>query len=156
MNTEQLKRHIQKSDLTALEKRYLEGLVEGQTPREGMRLIDADELKLRKFTAAGSMSEYGRGWNDALAAVVESAPTIEAEPVKNGYWVHCWGKSSLWYCSQCGEKIIYNPERRTRNIAKSAVHELNKYCRACGAKMVGFHSVDYSHREKPTKDIGRG
>lgn len=67
----------------------------------------------------------------------EDAPTIQAVPVVHGRWVHCNGESNLWYCSECGEKIRYNPSRRTYNIEKRPVQEVNKYCRGCGAKMDG-------------------
>ena len=56
---------------------------------------------------------------------------------RNDVWIHCKGKSSLWYCSCCGEKIIYSQERKTYKPTKKPVHELNKYCRHCGAKMTG-------------------
>ena len=56
---------------------------------------------------------------------------------RKGRWAHCNGKSNLWYCSECGEKILYNPTRRTYNIEKRPVHEVNKYCRGCGAIMDG-------------------
>lgn len=56
---------------------------------------------------------------------------------RRGRWVHCNGKSNLWYCSECGEKILYNQTRRTYNIEKRKVHEINKCCRACGAIMEG-------------------
>lgn len=54
---------------------------------------------------------------------------------EKGEWVHCNGKSNLWYCSKCGEKIKYNPTRRTYNIEKKRVDEVNKLCRNCGADM---------------------
>lgn len=117
------------------------------------RLIDADDY----CKANGCSPPYGND-GECVNCCICDCPTVEqqkTESVVQGNWIHCWGKTALWYCSNCGEKIMYNPERRTRNVAKSAVHELNRFCRACGAKMVGFHSVDYSHLEKPTKDIGR-
>lgn len=76
----------------------------------------------------------------AFAAVMRhlsAAPAVEARPVVYGRWIHCNGKSNLWYCSECGEKISYNPTRRTYNIEKRPVYEVNKHCRNCGAKMDG-------------------
>ena len=64
----------------------------------------------------------------------------EYEEVRYGEWIHCNGKSNLWYCSACGEKILYNPTRRVYNIEKRPVHEVNKRCRSCGAKMIGYRS----------------
>ena len=59
------------------------------------------------------------------------------EPVVHGRWIHCDGKSIVWYCSECGGKILYNPNPRTYNIKKLKVEKYNKFCRNCGAKMDG-------------------
>lgn len=72
-----------------------------------------------------------------LAPVVAITPTIDAEPVRHGRWVKCQGKSNIWYCSECGEKINYKQNRRTYNIPKVPVWQKNKRCRNCGAKMDG-------------------
>lgn len=66
----------------------------------------------------------------------------EYEEVRYGEWIHCNGKSNLWYCSACGEKILYNPTRRVYNIEKRPVHEVNKRCRSCGAKMIGYKGAE--------------
>ena len=58
-------------------------------------------------------------------------------PVVHAHWIHCKGKTNLWYCSNCGAQIRYNQKRRTYNINKLPVHEINKCCRACGAHMDG-------------------
>ena len=62
---------------------------------------------------------------------------ISKTPKKHGHWIHCNGKSNLWYCSECGDKMIYNDKRRTYNIVKLPMAEKNKFCRNCGAKMDG-------------------
>lgn len=58
-----------------------------------MRLIDADALAKVKFhgypeieiTPSDVNAEaYKRGWNDAIDAIIESAPTIDAVPVQDG------------------------------------------------------------------------
>ncbi len=67
--------------------------------------------------------------------LITKQPTADVAEVKHGEWVRCDGKSNLWYCSECGDKILYNPTRRTYNIRKRPVNEVNKYCRCCGAKM---------------------
>lgn len=81
------------------------------------------------------------GWDIKVPAIrledIEALPAVDAEPVRHGYWIHCKGKSNLWYCSECGEKIIYNPTRKTYRPNKKPVHEVNKRCRNCGAKMDG-------------------
>ena len=57
------------------------------------------------------------------------------QPLPASSWIHCEGKSNLWYCSNCGEKIIYNPTRKTYKHDKQDVSEVNRFCRHCGAKM---------------------
>lgn len=64
--------------------------------------------------------------------IVQPMAVVE---VFRGRWIHCHGKTNLWYCSVCGGKIIYNPKRRTYNISKLPTHEMNRYCRCCGSKM---------------------
>lgn len=61
----------------------------------------------------------------------------DPEPVRHGHWIHCNGKSNLWYCSECGEKIIYNPTRKTYKPEKLPVYAVNKHCRGCGIRMTG-------------------
>ena len=43
------------------------------------RLIDADEMKMSKCPAV--VNEYTKGWNDAIDAIIENAPTIDAIPI---------------------------------------------------------------------------
>lgn len=97
------------------------------------RLIDANALR----QDVESKIYWGQSNNVACLEAIDDAPTVDAVEVVHGEWVHCNGKSNLWYCSECGEKILYNPTRRTYNIEKRPVHEVNKYCRGCGAKMDG-------------------
>lgn len=68
---------------------------------------------------------------------LDNAPTIDAVPVVHGRWVRAAGKSNIWYCSVCGDKINYKQNRRTYNIPKVPVEQKNKFCRNCGAKMDG-------------------
>lgn len=85
------------------------------------------------------MSEYGRVWNEALAYVLENAPTIEAEPVRHGRWedrgglltpMHRYDEftnpDSVFYgtCSVCG-----------RTVYQGGILNGFKYCPHCGAKM---------------------
>lgn len=69
-----------------------------------MRLIDADALAKVKFhgypeieiTPFGVNTEaYKRGWNDAIDAIIESAPSIDA--VKHGYL----DVSAVVFCNTC-------------------------------------------------------
>lgn len=96
-----------------------------------MRLIDADALGAVKFhplpythiTPSGANAEsYKWGWNDAIDAIMESAPTID--PVVHGEWVKGGNSIEVFHnCSICGNTVWgYN---------------LPKYCDECGAKMDG-------------------
>lgn len=67
--------------------------------------------------------------NDALAL-------LKAREAAVAYWIPCNGKSHIWYCSGCGEKINYNDARRTYKTEKKPVEAVNRYCRGCGATMV--------------------
>ena len=113
-----------------------------------MRLIDADALEFEENPIEPIMNRVlflgGRSGKTlgavklALRAMIDTAPTIDPEELRpKGRWIHCNGKSNLWHCSECGEKILYNPIRRTYNIEKRPVHKVNKYCRGCGAIMNG-------------------
>lgn len=103
-----------------------------------MRLMDKDELKHARFhmdkyytkvvpysieSEESKASAYMLGWNDALDAVIESAPTIDAVPVMHGKWIDTeLTINYLFYCtcSVCGERQII---------------EVANYCPMCGAKM---------------------
>lgn len=83
-----------------------------------MRLIDADALP--KYTG------YALSANE-VAKAVENAPTIEAEPVRRGRWIHDgydFQHGNDWiHCSECGKRGINAPA------------DLTNYCPNCGAKM---------------------
>ena len=98
------------------------------------RLIDANAM--REDWLENGENEHVYDTNAVLDSI-DAQPTVDAVEVVHGRWIHCSGKSNLWYCSECGEKILYNPTRRTYNIEKRPVHEVNKYCRGCGAIMNG-------------------
>ena len=39
---------------------------------------------------------------------------LKAQEQAVAYWIPCNGKSHIWYCSECGEKINYNDAQRER------------------------------------------
>ena len=81
-----------------------------------MRLIDADALDVEKIYCYYSdhcTSEDVKEWLD-------EAPTIEAEPVRHGYW------KNRCVCSECGR--AYGP----KNVGQMPHYN---YCPNCGAKM---------------------
>lgn len=87
-----------------------------------MRMIDADALmrKFADYVRASNNSDFADAptWNDAVS-FVDSAPTIEAEPVKHGRWKPYPIADNCWQCSVCGVlRITYA-----------------NYCPNCGAKM---------------------
>ena len=83
-----------------------------------MRLIDADALP--RYTGYALSA-------DEIAIAVENAPTIEAEPVRRGRWIHDGydlQHGNDWiHCSECGKRGINVPA------------DLTNYCPNCGAKM---------------------
>lgn len=66
--------------------------------------------------------EYMRGWNDALEAIAEHAPSADVAPVERGKWL---GKPQYGIttirCSVCNDNFIGSGSW--------------KYCPSCGAKM---------------------
>ena len=82
-----------------------------------MRLIDANELGSHKFPL--TPLRYHAGWNDAIDAVIENAPTIDAVPVVHGRWL-VDGATGINFCSECNT---------------DAVEAGTPFCPECGAKM---------------------
>ena len=92
-----------------------------------MRLIDADELMktYARFVAPSNNSDFENEptWNDAVS-LLESAPTVDAVPVKHGHWIFNPKDAiemmfTLPICSECGVKSC----------------DGGNYCHNCGAKM---------------------
>ena len=87
------------------------------------RLIDAEKLAEYKANGISNLTEWQKGWNDAIDTIIEEAPTIDAEPVRHGHWV---GKPIAGYatvrCSVCGDVFRENTGRWN-------------YCPNCRAKM---------------------
>lgn len=88
-----------------------------------MRLIDADALK-RAFCR--NCYETCAGHCDDLQ-IIDDRPTIEAEPVRRGRWIHDgydFQHGNDWiHCSECGKRGINVPA------------DLTNYCPNCGALM---------------------
>jgi len=88
-----------------------------------MRLIDADAL-LEKCNKDRTSLKFA-----VLTLILHYAPTIDAEPLKHGEWVHegfdymteqeCWSRLPC-FCSECKQET------------KAYFHN---YCPNCGAKM---------------------
>lgn len=89
-----------------------------------MRLIDADALARTALTEACFNSHT----EDVFLDLVDSMPTIEAEPVRHGRWV--WYSSTMMKCSACGRTV-------PRHRYKGCPHCLAIMEPMSGAKMDG-------------------
>jgi hypothetical protein len=89
------------------------------------RLIDANELKMCVILPrCGAKTIIG----DAIRKMIDSAPTVDAEPVRHGKWI--WkgeDGDSRWMCSECKCKE-YVP-------TCNGVPNIWDYCPNCGARM---------------------
>lgn len=90
------------------------------------RLIDADKLEKDLMDMAHNelMPDYFRQMCMSMAERVSKEPTIEAEPVRHGYWIDKFGDGDL-YCSEC-DAVMEKHEHINHNLY---------YCYHCGAKM---------------------
>jgi hypothetical protein len=93
-----------------------------------MRLIDADKLPEHKFTIVTAKgSDFMRGWNHAIDAIVDNEPTVERP---TGHWFlldECSNEGV--YCSNCRKKV-YRVEYANQKVKSN-------YCPNCGADMRG-------------------
>ena len=115
-----------------------------------MRLIDADALKAIRFhdlpysqivpadcDTDEKVSAYKLGWNDAIDAIVESAPRVD--PVKHGHWTSSQGIAEVGevQCSNCKTIYyaddLYNVGETDENGIGQAL--MPNYCPHCGAYM---------------------
>ena len=71
-----------------------------------------------------------------IIAQFEAQMVRDLDAAQGAHWIPCAGKSHIWYCSRCGERINYNQARRTYKPEGKPVHEVNRGCRGCGAKMM--------------------
>lgn len=95
-----------------------------------MRLIDADKL-IDYTDDRYSWHEIGRRERDDIVWALESAPTVDAVPVRHGHYVgegdgYANGELvyDVWKCSECGCVFEDDYEKPTYN-----------YCPNCGARM---------------------
>lgn len=96
-----------------------------------MRLIDADKLqKHYSWWEGGSQEMTLDEAKRNLDTIIDLQPTIDAEPVKHGQWVHNkWSNMRHDYsCSLCGCRIEgVDPF----SLSATAYY----YCPECGATM---------------------
>ena len=88
-----------------------------------MRLIDVDAVTLMTATCPKEMDiDSFIEWMGVVLDRVYDAPTVDAVPVKHGYWTE--GSE----CSQCG-KYVYKGD-------------IDNFCPHCGARMDGERTND--------------
>ena len=83
-----------------------------------MRLIDADKITITRQVYVGALTLKER-----LRRLLESQPTVDAEPVRHGHWVR--NDNGTYSCSEC------------RSWIPNEQHYYARYCLFCGAKMGG-------------------
>ena len=76
-----------------------------------MRLIDADKITITRQVYVGALTLKER-----LRRLLESQPTVDAEPVRHGHWEV--DEDGNVKCSECGHSGVGD-----------------NYCERCGAKM---------------------
>ena len=87
-----------------------------------MRLIDADRaLEIVRDQGIAHPNAYHLA--NYATLILREAPTIEAEPVRHGYWEK---RGQEIYCSECGEESGYTWAGASR---------YSDYCPHCGAKL---------------------
>jgi hypothetical protein len=101
-----------------------------------MRLIDADKYKEDLWAGHEYLDE-----DTLLTAtnILDSQPTIEAEPVRHGRWVDRYGNkyaNQLYECSECKEKALYKYEVDVLGNGHF-VQALSNACPHCRVKMDG-------------------
>lgn len=86
-----------------------------------MRLIDADELIRMYFDD----EDGNKTFEFVPAEFIDSAPTVDAEPIKHGRWRHYEGTLT---CSVCHTEIY-------DDIMELLGDDVPRYCPNCGARM---------------------
>ena len=88
-----------------------------------MPMIDADALMTELNDTKYAWQDY-----DAVEDALRNIPTIEAEPVRHGYWENANGRPKTYIrkCSVCGKEAYF--------CGRGCSY---KFCPNCGATMDG-------------------
>jgi len=87
---------------------------------DGQRLVDANALE----SAILKSPWYDNADEDVAYGLVRNAPTVEAEPVRHGWWKSVFRGCAV--CSACGQD---------QDIETFVGNATQKYCARCGARM---------------------
>lgn len=122
-----------------------------------MRLIDADALKDTMCTKCANgeiIDNECNGSDCSMLREIESAPTIEAEPVRHGRWIDPpIGNTKVAKCSLCGFWQRTNGDDKTgKHLIHNAVY---RYCAGCGAKMDAEGGTISDERIRGNIDLGK-
>jgi hypothetical protein len=88
--------------------------------QESARYEDMLEIGAMSYTDLEFINGFDEGLN-YVYRMIENAPTIDAEPVRQGHWVR--NDNGTYSCSECHSWI---PNEQ---------HYYARYCLFCGAKM---------------------
>lgn len=111
-----------------------------------VRLFDANALLKKLDDLCKSCENYDGilcddcDLADAIS-YVEDAPTIDAQPVKQGHWSECWRDPARnvisVICSACeGASLTYLPKKDLAvEDVPNNIRILMPYCPKCGARM---------------------
>lgn len=86
------------------------------------------------------------------SAAWDALSLLKAQETSTALWIHCGGKSHIWYCSNCGEKVNYNNARRTYTKGMKPIEEVNRFCRGCGAIMLSAEQRKVVKRSADASD----
>lgn len=100
-----------------------------------MRLIDANDYRKRRCRTCINRVQCDNGGNLCFdIMVLNTCPTIEAEPVKHAQWIIDYAEGTKIYhahCSECGK------EPNNHIGGDYYIDKLSDFCPNCGARMDG-------------------
>lgn len=125
-----------------MEQSVAKEVFEMRTPEEIKMALEHCRTGVRCAGCPYSGDGIANCWDNFTHDLIVYIQQLEAQMVRDldaaqgAHWIPCAGKSHIWYCSRCGERINYNQARRTYKPEGKPVHEVNRWCRGCGAKIM--------------------
>ena len=99
-----------------------------------MRLIDAEKvIAQEKYYAEKYKGDFGEQVSSHTIEILDSAPTVDAVPVRHGKWLDLeafkrpWFRHHIFECSVCRNTLDMDGVNAGRGDAN--------YCPNCGARM---------------------